>query len=297
MKRLVLILAAGLLFALPTSASAIEGNFLLSCAYDHTASDDPIVFPGSPGASTHPHDFFGTVGITAFTSTPQILGKPTTCAIGGETVGMWHPAIVKNGSLVHPYETSIYYRNNEAPNQPVYPFPTGLRFVQGDPHNHTPNNYAATYRCYSGGVNSVYIPATCGGSGFEESIYVPACWKGESLNPPDHHPLVSCTGAASDIRMPQVQFLLQWPGSAEGGCLDSDIDEGVSCGLTSHIDYHFAADPFVFAKIVERCLNAGIQCRVAGTGENNPKGTIYNNSASYPKPAVLTVAEVRGLTR
>ena len=34
---------------------------MLRCGYSHPLTDDPIVFPGQPGAS-HFHDFFGDVG-------------------------------------------------------------------------------------------------------------------------------------------------------------------------------------------------------------------------------------------
>src|SRR5262245_7000300 len=46
-------------------------RFKATCAYSHSASDDPIVFPGMPGAS-HRHDFGGNPSTSAY-STPETL--------------------------------------------------------------------------------------------------------------------------------------------------------------------------------------------------------------------------------
>ena len=39
-------------------ASAGSPGWITECPYSHSAPDDPIRFPGQPGAS-HLHDFFG----------------------------------------------------------------------------------------------------------------------------------------------------------------------------------------------------------------------------------------------
>ena len=60
----------GAIVAVPQAASAgNRGNFAVACPYSHSLMDDPIVYPGQPGAS-HMHDFFGNVATDAF-STPS----------------------------------------------------------------------------------------------------------------------------------------------------------------------------------------------------------------------------------
>lgn len=286
------LLAASVLALLVVSqAQATEGNFLVHCGFDHAATDDPIVFPGVPGDS-HLHSFLGVTGITAFSTTPNLVAHTTTCTPAGETVAVWHPAIIRpDSTVVNPISVGVYYRNTNTAT-PVYPLPMGLRHIQGNSHNTNPNTAAATWRCVNqNNVNGVYIPASCpnGPAGLEESIYFNSCWDGESINPLDHHSLVPCTG--SNIRLPQIQLLFEWPVAALGGSLSSDIDAGTAPGLTSHADYWFASDPFFFAKATERCLNAGIQCRVSD-GSYGPVGSVFRLD-SPTHPTILTAAEAK----
>ena len=52
------------------------GAFRIPCAYSHMAFDDPIVYPGRPGAA-HLHTFFGNTGTNA-ASTEQSSATPAT---------------------------------------------------------------------------------------------------------------------------------------------------------------------------------------------------------------------------
>ena len=63
---------------------------MLRCAYSHTMSDDPIVFPGQPGAS-HLHDFFGNTGANASSTFETMLAGETTCRVPSDTAGYWAP--------------------------------------------------------------------------------------------------------------------------------------------------------------------------------------------------------------
>jgi hypothetical protein len=288
MRNLVSLLAAlSLLVVLAPAASATEGNFLINCRFDHTAAADPI------GGALHIHDFGGAVGIDNSSTVNSLLHSPTTCQVPGETPGVWHPAIVQpDGTQVDFTYFNIYYRNPDA-SQPVYPFPMGLKQVHGNSHNTNPNTYAAVYQCYGAPNTSVYIPNLCSaGTGFQETMFFQSCWDGVSLDPADHKPLKPCD-AAHPIHMPAINLIISWPQAAVGGRLSSDIEQGVAGGLTSHADYWFTLDPFFFTKVVERCLNAGIQCRV-GNGAGPPAGSIYNFS-DPTHPVVLTAAEARGL--
>ncbi|MEI6403953.1 MAG: hypothetical protein WCP59_17400, partial [Actinomycetota bacterium] len=41
-----------------------RGQFVVECGFSHAGTDDPIVYPGQPGAS-HEHVFFGNTGTDA----------------------------------------------------------------------------------------------------------------------------------------------------------------------------------------------------------------------------------------
>lgn len=51
-------------------------EFLADCSYSHRLPDDPIVFPGMPGAS-HMHNFFGSRVTNAHTTVTDLLNGPS----------------------------------------------------------------------------------------------------------------------------------------------------------------------------------------------------------------------------
>ena len=50
-------------------------QFIVTCAFSHTAPDDPIVFPGEPGQS-HQHDFFGNRATDAWSTPTPCSARP-----------------------------------------------------------------------------------------------------------------------------------------------------------------------------------------------------------------------------
>ena len=54
-------------------------NFIESCRFSHRAPDDPIVFPGKPGAS-HDHTFVGNRTTNALRRTARFAPGATTCS-------------------------------------------------------------------------------------------------------------------------------------------------------------------------------------------------------------------------
>src|SRR5919197_133805 len=89
MKRLLLIvLPVVSLLGLPAPAAAAgpPGQFVVRCPYSHSLMDDPIVFPGQPGAS-HMHDFFGNESVNAFSTMASMLAGQTTCRVTRRATG------------------------------------------------------------------------------------------------------------------------------------------------------------------------------------------------------------------
>src|SRR3954467_13755892 len=74
-------------------------NFIGSCTFSHMAMDDPIVFPGQPGASPD-HSFVGNTTTSAFSTLQTLRAGSTTCKRNGETAAYWMPTLLLNGQMV-----------------------------------------------------------------------------------------------------------------------------------------------------------------------------------------------------
>jgi hypothetical protein len=51
-------------------------SFIIDCKSSHSAPDDPIVYPGVPGAA-HLHEFFGNTSTNASSTYATMIAKPT----------------------------------------------------------------------------------------------------------------------------------------------------------------------------------------------------------------------------
>lgn len=293
------LLALGLTSVAGATVPASEGNLLISCALTHTASDDPIKFPGIPGGSAHEHDFFGVLGIDAFTTTASLLDHPHSCNFASENIATWVPSMVWADGTEHAAtQLTVYYRKPLNSTRPIYPIPVGFRTIEGNPSNTTQAGRAANWMCGNGAAQATIPSAACT-SGVQAVMFVANCWNGNDLDNAAHDTLVGCTGPGGSpgpgqIELPAIQVNATYPPGSGGGKLESDIDAGTANGYTFHWDYWFAGDPYAWAKVDERCLNAGIQCRVVGKFTQWPEGSIVNTSVN-PFQVVLTAAEAKGL--
>ena len=76
-----------------TSLAQLRGvNFVSHCAFSHRAPDDPIVYPGRPGAS-HDHTFLGSTSTDANSTNASLRAAATTCKRRGETAAYWVPTL------------------------------------------------------------------------------------------------------------------------------------------------------------------------------------------------------------
>jgi len=196
MKRLLLtVLPIVSLLGLPAPAAlaAQPGQFVLRCGYSHTLMDDPIVFPGQPGAS-HMHDFFGNVGVNASSTVESMLAAQTTCRVPSDTAGYWTPTASLDGVAIEPIVMRIYYLGSNAGT--VETIPPGLQMVGGNRDATTPaENPHIRWNC--GQTEAVKTPdrdapydCTPWASyafvdGVVAVIDFPSCWNGTGLRPED----------------------------------------------------------------------------------------------------------------
>ena len=130
-------------------------EFNATCTYSHSRPDDPIVFPGLPGAS-HMHSFFGNRSTNANTTTDTLLANTgTSCGPAQDLSAYWIPTLYERGLAIEPKGVVVYYGSRLADPTKTVPFPQGFRMIAGDAKLQVPTP--------AGSVNQFY----CAGPGGE----------------------------------------------------------------------------------------------------------------------------------
>ena len=82
--------------AAPFSDTEEYGSFRIKCAFSHLNYDDPLVFPGQPGAA-HLHTYFGNVDIDHATDAESIHRASGSTCQGGplNLTGYWVPTLMR----------------------------------------------------------------------------------------------------------------------------------------------------------------------------------------------------------
>jgi len=195
MKRVLLLFPIVALVGLPAPAAiaAQPGQFVLRCAYSHTLMDDPIVFPGQPGAS-HMHDFFGNVTANAFSTVDSMLAGETTCRVPSDTAGYWTPTASVDGVQIRPGVMRIYYLGPSSGR--VETIPPGLQMVAGNRDATTPAenphvrwNCGQTTEVHTPNEDTPYDCTPWSSYSFVDGVVAvidfPSCWNGQGLQPGD----------------------------------------------------------------------------------------------------------------
>jgi hypothetical protein len=267
-----LVVSCGVALHLPSRAYAANPGWIVSCNYSHSSYDDPIVFPGQPGAA-HLHDFIGARSTDAFSTTDSLRAGGTTCAIPGDASGYWVPALFKNGSRVLPKATSknalLYYRRAAAKaGVVVQTIPPGLRMLVGNGHASSPaeNEGIASgriiFKCGPGSGTDLPSPPTRCDSGIMVVSYkFPNCWDGKNLDSSNHkshmaYPSGSCP-ASHPVAIPRVEAFIRYlVGTEPIGTVT--MDSGPY--YTAHMDFWNAWNPPTLKWLMDNCINAGRDC-------------------------------------
>lgn len=260
------------------------GQFRINCSFSHMSFDDPIVYPGAPGAS-HLHVYYGNDSIDAFSDAEAIAtGGGSTCT-GGivNRSGYWVPAIIDTatGAPVVPEGESAlqaYYKTgyHGVPSDEVQNMPAGLRMVAGDATATTPGDLRALYySCV--GEHSVQqqasFPECAPGDLFVMSVEFPQCWDGVNLDSPDHksHMAYANDGcpATHPVPIPVItqNFRFTTPPSGTGTWrLASDMYEGPA-GYSGHADWWNGWDHDTFQRVVDHCFQPALDCSMNYLGD------------------------------
>jgi hypothetical protein len=307
---IVAVLAAGLPEA--RGAPATKGGFIVSCDYSHTATSDPIVFPGQPGAS-HSHDFFGNESTNAYSTYTSMVAASTTCAASADTAGYWVPTPAVDGVEVHPSgrlgDMRIYYRAAGASSMET--IPAGLAMIAGDKASIAPPPmHVLRWYCGAGDAGSTPArshPYDCTQynatypfvDGVVGIVNFPRCWNGTGLSPLD----VSYPEGGTPPRCPdafphllplvseRVHFGVMDPCAGLKPCGPDDPDTNVRLTVSSgpyytlHADFWNTWQQATLDALVADCLNAHVACgfqRSSYTMSVAPGGTGLGTVTSEP---------------
>lgn len=249
------------------------GSMQVVCRSSHTNSDDPIVFPGRPGAA-HQHDFFGNTSTDAFSTDASLQGKPTTCSRPGDTAAYWTPTLLNNGRRVKPDRLIAYYRTRRISDiKSIRPFPRGLEMIAGSasakPSNPQPTRIT-NWNCGDGVKGTANVPASCQNLPLRLRIEFPNCWNGVDLDSTNHKSHMAYAGrggvrgcpSSHPVPVPTLELNFRWKitGSLSGVRLSSG---GVH---SAHADFFNSWNQGVLEQLVRDCLNAGRICN-SGIGD------------------------------
>lgn len=194
------------------------GAFRMLCAPGQISKDDPVVYPGQPGAS-HLHQFWGNTGTNANSTYDSLRTTgQTTCGDPNAPINRtayWMPAMLDGaGHAVKPDLINTYYKQLPA-NSPAcvaaaiacVGLPNGIRMVfgfnmtkmSGGPNDSSSMDYwSLRYECWKDDVGNIAVPghfhtiadvvaAGCpAGAKLIIFFAVPGCWDGKNLDSADH---------------------------------------------------------------------------------------------------------------
>jgi len=249
--------------ALPHAKSAAGVNFVGNCRFSHMAMDDPIVFPGQPGAS-HNHSFVGNVSTSAFSTVDSLRAAATTCRRPGETAAYWMPTLYLDGNPVTPTGATIYYRRGRT-NAHIRAFPAGLKMIAGDSKATSAQALSVTYwNCgVEGGVTPTSTVPTCPGgrmTSLRLHVRFPSCWDGANLDSPDHkshmaYPTGRSCPASHPVAVPAIELIYRYPIAGGAGVTLASGGQ-----YSAHADFFNSWKQGALTRLVNRCLNAFRHC-------------------------------------
>lgn len=294
---------AALLIAVPvppeSPAPEEIGNFRFICTAGQLLYDDPVLFPGQPGAS-HLHQFYGNLWANAFSTHESLLAAgDSTCSNPLNRSGYWVPALLTGDGrfVIRPDWINIYYKQLPASNpnclkiaaKGCVGIPTGLRVVSGFDMKRMgeaqPENATFSHRCASDGKPSVHRKllaeaiADCGGAGqIVSAISFGDCWNGE-LDSADHRshlafqrwdggasgtPWPGPCPATHPYLIPQLSQLVAYTITQEDGEVHFASDRmpghAMPGGSTFHADYIEAWDADTRATWQANCIDRKLNC-------------------------------------
>ncbi len=248
------------------AAAAAAGMFKVRCFQSDRAADDPIVYPGKPGAA-HLHDFFGNRSTNAYSTLSSLRAAGTNCQNMHDKAAYWAPVLYQDGKAVTPKEVQVYYRASNRDPQAIRNIPAGLKMIAGDPTSTRPQSVdVAGWTCRAGDLpqfqSSMPTCNPAAGDKLRNRIRFPECWDGKHLDSADHrsHLAYLVSGrcpAGHPVALPRVDIEVHY-GSIPAGSSRVRLSSG--SWTTLHADFFNAWDQDVLGSLIQRCLNGEQIC-------------------------------------
>ncbi len=244
-----------------------------NCKVTRQAPDDPLVFPGMPGAS-HLHTFIGNTQPTAF-STPESLSTTgaSSCEDKKDTASYWFPTLLQNGRPVPNTTVTFYYKSGVKDYRTVRPFPAGFRLLVGDMRTPDAAGFGGYWDCGNPGGTTKEIPASCPtGNVLIVRYMAPSCWDGVHLDAPDHkshmaYPVGGVCPAAHPVAVPMLQSKVAYKLTG-GNTTGLTYSSGPS--FSFHYDFMNGWNQARLEYLVKYCINGGRQCNGFGIDPHKP---------------------------
>lgn len=240
-----------------------RGQFAVECAFDQFLADDPIVFPGQPGAS-HLHQFFGAHAVTAESTHDELMAGTTTCEQPADTASYWAPVLLDAAhEPVEPLGAVAYYRAGvEVDPVVVESYPAGLMLIAGDHTATEPQPLSVvSWSCDTGAIRQATPPDCTAGTNLRLLVVFQDCWDGEHLRPPGNS-TYSTAGecpASHPVHIPQLQLAVDFPPLPPDGLALSS--GGI---LSGHADFWNAWHQDKLEREVDVCLRRDLPCKISG---------------------------------
>ena len=245
-------------------------EFHATCTVSHHAKDDPIVFPGLPGASHH-HTFLGNRTTDAFSTAASLTAAgSTSCKPAEDLSAYWIPSLFQDGKLIDPIEVTVYYGSRLKDPTRTQPFPPGFRMITGDASKqydaHGNHFWCAGIGGAVGRTADGQFPVCSSTAHLVRQVSFADCWDGRHLDSPNHKDHVAngnhlgqCP-ASHPVPIPSVSFVIGYPlsGYTEGITLASGN------AVSMHADFFNGWDEDALAARVRNCLNQAVKCNAAG---------------------------------
>ena len=273
-----------------TNPPTTHHEFQMNCSVSRSnLPDDPIVFPGLPGAS-HSHTFMGNNSTNAMSTLASLQAGGTSCITPGDKTGYWMPTLLNGDTAVQPVGRQvIYYKSGVIDYRSVRPSPPGLRYLVGSPQatqdefRNAPGAVEG-WECGNSSFNWDF-PANCpAGSQLNIRMQAPSCWDGIHLDTPDHkshmaYPVLGICPASHPVAVPMIEFKMAFPVSGNMGGVRLSSGRGYSF----HYDFYNVWDQPTLNALVRHCINGGLQCDPRGFDLYKPdRGAALN--ANYELP-------------
>lgn len=269
------------------------GQFRAGCEFSHFTYDDPLVFPGRPGAS-HLHMHFGNTHVNAFTTYETLIDSGSSTCNGQELnrTGYWVPALFDGeGNVRIPERVVVYYKGEGRANGASEVYPEGAAMIASENINTLPVDEGGvggnklTFLCTDNFSSQTdtgdQTMPSCDGSRYgadstkwvvlEMNVKFPQCWNGEepgdweNFQPPSGDWYGSRCDGAFNRTLPNMEYFVNYRVEAGENTADwflsSDVDPTAfgtakaDGGSTSHGDWWGGWHSEVNELWVKNCVN------------------------------------------